>query len=401
MEDVTFELNNIQFNGKLNRKSEMIELTLSLEDKKYLHSLHENRSRFDVNGEFFNKQKFTAVNCFVYPPEIPLFGSYQIVVGKLYLNDWNISKILDVKKACVVFSHMPDFIKSEKVHVKRHSCSISLTNKEITIETYNAIGLNNMDNIIFELEIFFQIIILNKDVTQNKKYFYTQEDKKIEQILKEQKSDDEVKNQFLIRKIDEIDVSTVLNRWFDVKQKYGKVFDYLSGILNESSIVHLELKYFALAQWIEGYCRVRFAQNNQEASAEEEMQKQKVMEIIQSIQEVEARELLLKCYEFKKQDTFLKNLKKLLKEENFLSGPNIKKLVGELVEHRDYLVHINKEDNLNIMQISHLYEILKLMIYILILKELDAIKCINYKMFSEQLKIKYRDYKTLKKVKLL
>ena len=108
----------------------------------------------------------------------------------------------------------------------------------------------------------------------DKKILYNQNNEEIELVLKSTK----IENDKTINKLidfDSINEETLI-KWFDTKKRFGKIFDYLSGLFNAS--VYLELNYFLLIQWIEAYCGVLYKANINEKNIEKK--KKKLIEII-------------------------------------------------------------------------------------------------------------------------
>ncbi len=85
----------------------------------------------------------------------------------------------------------------------------------------------------------------------------------------------------------------------------------------------------------------------------------------------------------------LKDLKILIGIQN---REDQKNFIDQIICYRNHLTHINIESKLNDTQIMHLYEILKDIIYILIMKELDVA---IYNKRIDEIKRKYIAYKSL------
>jgi hypothetical protein len=386
-------------------KSEIF-LTLPLNKSHYFKKLYDNLEAFNINGQFEDDCQFTAFYCYVVQLLLPTSGSlfndliavrdfysneesntlikYRIEIGKLYLNASDVNDETSVNKVDVKFSSIEQQLlnnENKKIFIKQNDCYITISNDFITIEPLHVITLKKLNQILFDLRVFFEVFVLNNDVKIIEKFIYTVDDTKIEEVMR-YKSEQLTKEEFLFR-YDTNSIESILNHWFEAKNTYGKIFDYLSGILNESSIVHLELKYFALAQWIEAYSR-EFLNN-------------KIQTIInEPVENSDDQKLLLS--QSQNSNNFRKNLKDMfkLKDLKILIGiqnsEDQKIFIDQIICYRNHLTHINIESKLNNTQIMHLYEILKDIIYILIIKELDV--AIDSKRIDE-IKRKYIAYKSL------
>ncbi len=372
MEKNIIEIDGFKIDGQLiyeNDDKYGMFFSLSIRQAEYFYKLFNNQEIIHFNGVFSDKNEFTAFDSNVYNAKIDIQNKkikYKVDIGKLYLNASNVNEELMVKKIDVKFSSIDQWISNDenkKIFIKQNDCYITISNSFITIEPSLIITLKQLDKILFNLRVFFEVLFLNNNVKTIEKFIYTVDDTQIEEVMR-YKSEQPTKEEFLFR-YDTNSIESILNRWFEAKYTYGKIFDYLSGILNESSIVYLELKYFALAQWIEAY----------------------------------SREYLNETIENNNDNTYRKNLKQLFQTKNMgeiIFGNSSKKkrdaLIDQIVCYRDHLAHINIKDDLNDTQMNNLYEILKDMIYILLMKELDV--AIDDNRIGE-IKRKYMKYKSL------
>jgi hypothetical protein len=377
--NVSFQIESTPLNGKIlygNADNCNIKCTLVKPDSSVLQKLFENGSIFEFSGIVEKAGEFTALNCDVRDSisSFPyLVINYKIDIDKLYLNASHVNDEMSVKKVDVRFSSVDKWIPNDekkKIFIKQNGCSITLSNSFITLEPSSPITLQQLDKMLFDLRVFFEVLILNNSVKTIEKYIYAIDDTKIEEVMR-YKKEPKANEEFLFG-YDTNSIESILNHWFEAKNMYGKIFSYLSGILNESSAEYLELQFLMLAQWIEAYSRESL--NNKVQS---------------SINE---------CVENSEANTYRKNLKQLFQTKNideiiFGNSSRSKRngLVDQIVCYRDHLVHLNVKDDLNVRQMGNLYEILKDLIYIILMKELDV--AIDTKRIHE-IRRKYMRYQT-------
>lgn len=388
MNNITLKVGDLDVIGQLKYKNDNkseIFLTLPASQSHYLKDLFYNPKIVNFNGKFEDDCEFTAFYSHVISASINLQNAkmtYVIEIGKLYLNASNVNDEMSVKKVDVKFSSkwiLHD--ENKKIFIKQNDCYITISNSFITVEPSHVVTLKQLNQTLFDLRVFFEVLVLNNDVKTIEKFIYTVDDTKIEEIMRYKK--EEKDNEKFLFSYDATNIENILNSWFEAKSKYGRIFDYLSGILNESSIVHLELKYFALAQWLEAYSR--------------ELLHGEVKAIInEHIKSSDDKELLLS--QSQNSNNFRKSLKDMfkLKDLKILIGiqnsEDQKKFIDQIICYRNHLTHINIESKLNDTQIMHLYEILKDIIYILIMNELDVA---IYNKRIDEIKRKYIAYKSL------
>lgn len=388
--NITLKVQDLDVSGQLkyeNDNKAEIFLTLPLNQSHYFKKLYDNPEAFNINGKFEDDSEFTAfyshviqalhtptnnsdVNTFkalidfYSNEESDILIKYKIDIGKLYLNASDVNDEMNVKKVDIKFSSINQWIpndENKKIFIKQNDCYITISNNFITIEPSAVVTLQHLNRIVFDLLVFFEVLVLNNTVNSIEKYIYAIDDTKIEEVMR-YNQEAKISEQFLFS-YDTNSIERILNRWFEAKNTYGKIFDYLSGILNENSIVHLELKYFALAQWIEGYSR-EFLNN-------------KVQIIInECVENSDDKNLLLS--QSQNSNNFRKNLRDIFRCKDLktiLGITNSKdqsSFIDQIICYRNHLTHINIKDDLNNKQMSNLYEILKDMIYILLMKELEV-----------------------------
>lgn len=406
---VTLKVDDIDIIAQLkytnDNKSEIF-LTLPINKSQYFKKLFDNSEPFNINGEFEDSIKFTAFDCYVvqslYTPknnsvadtltskiefdsnaESDRLRDYRIEIGKLYLKAHDVDDKIHVKKVDIKFSSIDEWIpndKNKKIFIKQNNCNITISNSFITIESLNAITLKQVNQIIFDLLVFFEVILLNNSVKRIEKFIYTIDETKIQEIMT-YKQETKINEQFLFD-YSTNNIEDILNRWFQSKDKYGKIFNYLSGILNETSAEYLELKFLMLAQWIEAYTR-EFLNNKVQAIIHE------------NINNSDEKQLLLSQYQ--NDNNFRKNLKDIMKIYDLreildINRDEQNKLIDQIICYRNHLTHINIIDDLNNVQMLNLYVILKDMIYILLMKELNVL-IDNHRI--DEIKRKYKKFKNL------
>lgn len=380
MEKNIIEIDGFKIDGQLiyeNDDKYGMFFSLSIRQAEYFYKLFNNQEIIHFNGVFSDKNEFTAFDSNVYNAKIDIQNKkmkYKVDIGKLYLNASNVNEELMVKKIDVKFSSIDQWISNDenkKIFIKQNDCYITISNSFITIEPSLIVTLKQLDEIIFNLRVFFEVLFLNNNVKTIEKFIYTVDDTKIKEVMR-YKKELRANEQFLFH-YDTNSIESILNRWFGAKNTYGKIFSNLSGILNESSAEYLELKFLMLAQWIEAYSR-EYLNNTFQTIINERV-------------------------ENSNDNKYRKNLKQLLQIKNIdeiIFGNSSKKkrdaLIDQIICYRNHLTHLNIKDDLNDTQMSNLYEILKDMIYILLMKELDVEIDDNR---IDEIKRKYMRHKSL------
>lgn len=425
-ENITIKVEDLDISGQLkyenDNKSEIF-ITLPKNKSYYFKNLFDHPEAFNINGKFEDNCEFTAFYSYatqaLHTPinsslvdtlkalrdfhsndESDILIKYKIDIGKLYLNAPDVNDEMNVKKIDIKFSSIDKWIpndENKKIFIKQNDCYINISNNFITIESSLVDTLQKLDQIVFDLRVFFEVLVLSNDIKSIKKYIYTADNTKIEEVMC-YKSGQLTKENFLFQ-YDTNSIEDILNCWFEAKNTYGKIFGYLSGILNESSAVYLELKFLMLAQWIEAYSGEKFKDQKKQFEKEEKKLKKNIQQIIKKIENDEDKELVQQYCKFDNEDTFTKKVKFLF-DSSILNDifdfsnheEELDSFINEIKKYRNNLTHINTKDNLNNTQMLNLYEILKDMIYILLMKELDV--TIDDNRINE-IKRKYMIYKNL------
>lgn len=403
--DISFQIESESFQGKIKYGSgNKIEIKCSpmISDSNILQNKFEEGTIFNLNGKIKNK-KFTAINCFIRDgiDLFPYIGIEKINIGNLYIGVSNINnKIKNIKKCNFKISHQIPFLINDKqvyIHKHKHNFNIKF-DKSIIIEFKNSVSLDDLNQILFDLKIFFQILVLNKDIEIIKKYFYLEDETEIEEIRKYEKNFNRQQTNYLIDNYNNIDKS--LKLWFKAKEKYGKIFSYLSGILKENTLNHIEFKLFALSQWVEAYSTALFETNDKEKDIKKDEKELKKLINGSNLSDEAKNNLIDNWHYDTKGHTFVEKLKQLFKKNDFFSNlfNENKNLIEDIKAYRNKLTHLNVKDNLNSEQMVNLYEILKNLIYLYIMDELELQDNSNYHKFKKEANHFYKKYENLSKL---
>lgn len=365
--------------------------------KELIDYFYENY-QFDIFGKIdSSEKKISAFKCNVI--EYRFFGKIKIHFLNLYIGDIHLedSKNQEVNKVIFQISYVNNLPSIDSLVIQeKFSLTILEDKKTFQISVENAISLDEINKVIFELETFFQFITLDVTLELDKKNFYTQNNEEIKLILKIAKNED---NKSINKLIDfnAINEKTLI-KWFDKKNKFGKIFDYLSGIFNEEASIYLEVRYFLLIQWIEAYCGVLYKSSINENEIKEK--KKKLTKIIDQsdLKEKDKKDFKDNVQYDKQGYVFSKKLELLFDGNETLKDlfNSDKTLLDDLKHYRNNLTHINMIDNLDHNEIHHLHEILKNTIYILLIEELELPKSRFYADFKKEAKRYFELYKEMK-----
>jgi len=402
MAKIKFKLNDTLASGDLDLENRLIILDLktyydlgrqdSLNQKIYKTLLktindcfYENR-QFSIFGEFEDDvKKISALECDVV--NFRPFGKTKIHFLNLYVGDIHIedSKNKEVNKVIFQISYVNNLPSIDSLVIQeKFSLTILEDKKTFQISVKNAIRLDEINKVIFELLTFFQVITLDITLELDKEIFYTLNNKKIELVLRSIETENDKSINKLID-FDSINEETLI-KWFNAKNRFGKVFDYLSAIFNENASIYLEVRYFLLIQWIEAYCGVLYKLNINENDIKKK--KKKLIEIIDKscLSEEDKQDFKDNAQYDKQSYIFSKKLQLLFDTNETLKDlfNSDKTLLDDIKHYRNNLTHINIINNLDHKQIHNLYEILKNTIYILIIEELELPKSRFYDDFKKE-----------------
>lgn len=368
----------------------------------YIHNIKDAfkiMQLFNLSGIINNKEEFFALDCDLKEESFPLI---EIDIRTLYVGMSNIDKdTKNIKKCEFRISNRIPFIKSiHKINISKYDFNIKF-NETIIIEFNELVSLNELNQILFNLKIFLQLLVLNEDIEIIEKYFYLEDETKIEEIMKYQINENQQKTNYLIDDNDNLDFEKSLNLWFEAKSKYGKIFDYLSGILKETTLKHIEFKLFALSQWVEAYSTVLFKTENMEKHIKKVKEKELKNAINASNLLDEEKNNLIDnwCYDTKGH-TFVGKLQQLFDKNDFFKNlfDSNENLLKDIKDYRNNLTHLNPKDNLNTQQAINLYELLKNLIYLFIMEELQLQNDRNYNKYMKEVKYIYKKYYNLSKL---
>ncbi|CAM3920714.1 HEPN domain-containing protein [Arcobacter cloacae] len=399
MKKIGFQLNGTLVYGNLDLENKCIILDLNIYNSivKELNDYFNEAYQFDIFGVFDDGRKISAFTCSVI--EFNFLGKtkihfLQLYVGNIHMKD---SKNQKVKKVIFQISGVNNLPNINSLIIQENfSLTILNDKKTFQISVENTICLDEINKVIFELTTFFQIIILDVNIEFDKKIFYTQNNEEIELVLKSRK----IENDKTINKLidfDSINEKTLI-KWFDTKKRFGKIFDYLSGIFNNNASTYIELNYFLLIQWIEAYCGVLYKSNINEKNIEKK--KKKLMEVIDKscLSEEDKQDFKDNAKYDKQGYIFSKKLELLFDGNETLKDlfNSDKTLLDDIKHYRNNLTHINIVDNLDNQEMHNLHEILKNIIYILIIEELTLPKSRFYDYFKKEAKRYFKLYKDMK-----
>lgn len=381
------------------RQTDILSLDIYKSILKELKNYFYENHQFDIFGEFDdNVKRISALKCNVV--ELKPFGKTKIHFLQLYIGDIHIkdSKNENINKVLFQISHVNNLPNINSLVIQeKFSLTILDDKKTFQISVKNTISLDEINKVIFELTTFFQIIILDISIELDKKIFYNPKKEEIELVLKSTKiADDKSINKLI--SFDSIN-EDILIKWFDTKKRFGKIFDYLSGLFKAS--VYIELNYFLLIQWIEAYCGVLYKSNINEKNIEKK--KKKLTEIIDKscLSEKDKQDFKDNAKYDKQGYIFSKKLELLFDGNETLKDlfNSDKILLDDIKHYRNNLTHINIVDNLNNQEMHNLHEILKNIIYILIIEELKLPKSRFYDDFKKEAKRYFKLYKDKKVTK--
>ncbi|MDX9961780.1 MAG: hypothetical protein RBS32_09970 [Aliarcobacter sp.] len=381
------------------RQTDILSLDIYKSILKELKNYFYENHQFDIFGEFDdNVKRISALKCNVV--ELKPFGKTKIHFLQLYIGDIHIkdSKNENINKVLFQISHVNNLPNINSLVIQeKFSLTILDDKKTFQISVKNTISLDEINKVIFELTTFFQIIILDISIELDKKIFYNPKKEEIELILKSTKIEDDKSINKLIS-FDSIN-EDILIKWFDTKKRFGKIFDYLSGLFKAS--VYIELNYFLLIQWVEAYCGVLYKSNINEKNIEK--RKTKLTEIIDksSLSEEDKRDFKDNAKYDKQGHIFSKKLELLFDGNETLKDlfNSDKTLLDDIKHYRNNLTHINIVDNLDNQEMHNLHEILKNIIYILIIEELKLPKSRFYDDFKKEAQRYFELYKEEKVTK--
>jgi len=400
---IKFKLNENLVYGDVDLENKHIILNLNINHPafKELNDYFNENYQFGIFGEICDSEKkFSAFKCGVivckYFPktEIKIYF-LQLYVGNIHLKD---NKNQEINKAIFQISHVNNLAKIKSLIVQEtFSLTVLDDKKTFEISVENTVSLDEINKVIFELKTFFQIITIDINIELNKKIFYTKNNEEIELVLKSKKKEnDETINKLI--DFESINQET-LKKWFNTKKRFGKIFDYLSGLFTKEASLYLEVRYFLLIQWIEAYCSVLY-KSTIKKEKEINDKKKKLMEIIDKscLSEEDKQDFKDNAKYDRQGYIFSEKLKLLFNGNETLKDlfNSDKTLIDDLKHYRNNVTHINVIDNIDNKQLYYLHEILKNIIFVLIIEELKLPKSSFYDDFKKEAKRNFELYKDMK-----
>jgi len=166
-------------------------------------------------------------------------------------------------------------------------------------------------------------------------------------------------------------VNDILINWFDLQSVYGRIFDLLSSILDEKPFMYLEHSFLNIAQWYEGFCRIKYPTSDEDIS----QFKSKIKNIVSQVSESEDKKFIEEITKFSYETSLNKQLKELfndfsLKEILSINSKELDSLIYYISKNRNKLTHPTKDDDINFQQLICLKKILKYYTFIILIKTL-------------------------------
>ncbi len=287
-----------------------IEYTKSIKDpREVFKNLGDNITNFfTVYGQIAGGKKFTAYQCHNGGGSTSLRTNTimteksTIEVGSLYIGEWLDEKnLLKIDKAKVRFSYLERWFQEIRVndgmltnkpnHIEitlnqfsknfnvniDDNLTISETHKwqnktehgkknifEITqyiqCDFTEAVDAETYHQTIYKIHNFFRLLIPKANIYLEEEYINVQ-DTDIEICVANKhytKESDKISRTCFLYLFDEETTPHTLTTWFSQYQKYGRVFNLLSSILDNPPFMYIEHDFLNLIQWVEGYCRLTY-----------------------------------------------------------------------------------------------------------------------------------------------
>ncbi len=243
----------------------------------------------------------------------------------------------------------------------------------LSYDFFNPISLKEYNQLNFKLQNFFRVILPKKDIFIEERYI-TVLDKEVEIYSSNKHYAPEINKVFgedFLYKYNENTVNDILINWFNLQSVYGRIFDLLSSILSEKSFMYLEHSFLNIAQWYEGFCRIKYPTSDEEISKF----KSKIENIVRQVSESEDKKFIEEITQFSYEAPLNKQLKKLFNDFNLktilnINSKELDSLIYCISKHRNKLTHPTKDNGINFQQLIALKEILKYYTFIILIKTL-------------------------------
>ena len=419
--------NNLWLSGKLyvsNSNGIKIKfINLSNPVEIFINCLKQNQKEkpFTIFGQTVEGKKFTASQCYNNNDTINIVqGSLstkkgEILISTLFLGEWlNDIDNIQINKGSVRFSYLEYWLGSFKINDNytekgKKNFSVDLeqfdTNLNIEIDTNtilktsrswqpkvefnrilslsvkqylsyefkNPISFQEYNKLNFRLQNFFRTILPKKNIFIEEQYITILENE-VEIYSSNKHYSPEINNvswlDFLYL-YNEKTIHDILLNWFKLQNDYGRIFDLLSGILDEKPFMYLEHSFLNVIQWYEGFCRIKYPTTNEEIVTFNS----KVENIVTQVSDSEDKIFIQDITQYSYETPLNKQLKKLFNEFNLkeivnINSSKLDSLIFHISKNRNKLTHPTHENNINYGQLIALEEILKYFTYIILIKTL-------------------------------
>ncbi len=392
--------NPLEFFGNLSEK-EISLITVygqTVSGKKFTaYQCHKENSNANLaNGSFITKTEDIKVSTLFFGAWIEDIDNIKINSGKVrfsYLEHWLYKFNIDDKytdKNIESFTiPLEQFDINFNVEVDNNT-TIKVSrnwnrnidkNKKLTFEVQqfleysftNSISLQSYNELNFNLQNFFRLILPDKNIFIEEQYI-TIEDANIEIYSSNRhyiaESDKISGNNFLYL-YDENTINEILLNWFNNQNKYGRIFKVLSSILDNPPFIYVEHKFLNIIHWYEAYGREEYPADEKAITEFEN----RIKKIVNQIENNDDKQLVQDITKYSYEYPLKKQLKKIfdhigLKDILSINSSEQKSLIHNIGENRNKLTHTNKDSDFSYLLIGILTEILRDIIFIILIKVL-------------------------------
>jgi len=388
--------------------------------------------KINIYGQTVNGDKFTAFDCIL--PNIS-----SLIVSEFHNKDACIEvtdilsgeyyqeqepKDIYADKMTFSCSHLLEWLKeSEKkemsfaINRRNQSIAITINNSQNSTIKFAYHEPKPLGDFIEEANLFLnflQVFISPKLKVSFSNIYFEINGKTVSYFLNQhhftESTEENAKiNPVYISYFSEDNFYNIIQKWFESCDKYGRIFSILNAVLYDGSFIYTEIMFLTYAQWIEGYCRVKYSpsgDNSEFINIEEENYKatyEKIKNAISS-SNINDKEKVLKQLEsipkrkYKNKVTLVSNLYNIMRDLNFSSILNIgHESMCDLAENiknaRDNHTHIAKE-NEDTLYLAYLSRIMRDIVILILMAEMDIDLEINQKnkFILETIKNHYTEY---------
>ena len=367
-----------------------------------------------IKGEKFTAYKCKIENCYSNLASASIMTNTEnITIGTLFFGEW-IKDIDNIKinKGKVRFSYFEHwlhrFIVDKNINnqtIENFNIELEQFNKKLDVEiddnitiktshgleqkiennkkfildteqflecSFNQpISFKEYNEVIYDLKNFFRFILPNKNIFIEKQYVYL-ENKSIELYSSDKHytpESDKVSWGNFLYLYNENTIDNVLINWFNSQKKYGRIFKVLSSILDKPPFMYVEHNFLNVVHWFESYCRVQYSATEQDTMAFAN----RMLNIINQIEDSEDKKFIKNISKNKEEAPFREQLIKVfndikIKEILSIGRDHFDSLVSHIQDNRNKLTHTSKDSNIPYSEINMLSEILRDVIFIILLK---------------------------------